>query len=273
MPDRVAAAEATEHSGTAIGLLQKAASADLGTFLRNYRSWKLRVYRAVWCAIEQHWKSERWIRVTDNDGVKQFLQVNGLGLNQWGQPSIVNAVGSLDVDIILDEGPDTTNLMQDAYDVIKDDPTIPWQIKLEFMPMPQSFKQSLMQKLQQQSQQPDPKTQVEQIKAQTAQQTSQSEIQRAQVQAHAEIVNAQQDALARQQDAQREREQHAADMALEAARLQSERQKLQLEMEAARQEHVFKMAELREAHITRQADHAMKRKEIAARPKKKDKAA
>jgi hypothetical protein len=288
MPDRVTAAETGEHSGVAIDRLQKAASADLGTFLRNYKSWKMRVYRAVWSAIQHHWTAERYIRVNaGNDQVTQFLAINRLALNQWGQPTIENMVGSIDVDIVMDEGPDTANLMQDAYEIIKDDPTIPWQIKLEFMPMPATFKQSLMQKLQQSQQQPDPKMQAEQIKAQVAQQKGQVDIQSAQlkaqsdaqkshadlaarqVQAQAEITNAQQDALARQQDAQRAREQHASDMQLEHARLVAERQKIMMEIEQSRQEHVFKMRELAEQHITKRAEHEMRRKEMAARPKAK----
>jgi len=272
MPDRVTAAEQGEHSGVAIDRLQKAASADLGTFLRNYKSWKMRVYRAVWSAIQHTWKSERYIRVNaGNDELVQFLQINALTMDQWGQPAIQNMVGAIDVDVVMDEGPDTANLMQDAYEVIKDDPTIPWQIKLEFMPMPASFKANLMQKLQQQSQQPDPKTQAEQIKAQVAQQKGQAEVQKAQVQSEAEKFNAQQDAMARVQDQQAAREQHASDMRIEMMRVEAEREKIRLQMDQARQQHAFDMAELREQHITRKADHEMKRKEIAARPKQKAK--
>jgi len=273
MPDRVTAAEQGEHSGVAIDRLQKAASADLGTFLRNYKSWKMRVYRAVWSAIQHNWKAERYIRVNSgNDELVQFLQINALTVNEWGQPTIQNMVGSIDVDIVMDEGPDTANLMQDAYEVIKDDPTIPWAVKLEFMPMPASFKQSLLQKIQQQSQQPDPKMQAEQIKAQVAQQKGQADIQKAQVSAEAEKFNAQQDAMARVQDQQQAREQHISDMRIEAMRIEGEREKIHMQIEQARQQHIFDMAELREQHITRKADHEMKRKEIAMRPKQKAKA-
>ena len=207
-----------------------------------------------------------------NDELVQFLQVNALTMNQWGQPTIENMVGSIDVDIVMDEGPDTANLMQDAYEVIKDDPTIPWAVKVELMPLPKSYKDRLMQLIQQQSQQPDPKMQAEQIKAQVAQQKGQAEIQKTQVQAEAEKFNAQQDAMARQQDQQQAREQHAADQRLEIMRAEATRQELQLKIEMARQQHIFDMQELREQHITRQADHEMKRKEIAARPKQKAKA-
>jgi hypothetical protein len=290
MPDRVTAAETGEHSGVAIDRLQKAASADLGTFLRNYKGWKMRVYRAVWSAIQHNWRAERYVRVAGgSQDVVQFFQLNKLTMNQWGQPAIENLVGSIDVDIILDEGPDTANLMQDAYEMIKDDPTIPWSVKLKFMPMPASMKAELEQEIAKQAQQPDPKMAVEQLKAQTQQHKTQSDIQSQQikaqadqqthqmdlqakeVQSRAEIANAQQDALARQQDAQRAREQHVADMRIEAMRAETERQKLVLEMQQARAEHEFKMRELQESHRTSMAQHAAKRKEAAARPKPKAK--
>lgn len=254
-----------QHSGTAINLLQKAGIAEIGTFLRNYRAWKIRVYRAIWNTIQQHWKAERWIRVTDNDGVKQFLAVNQLGMNQWGQPVITNAVGALDVDIILDEGPDTINLMQDAYESIKDDPTVPWQIKLELMPMPNSIKKSIEQKMmqaqQQAAQKPDPKVQGEMIKAQTAQQKGQAEIAKAQVQAHAEVQNAQQDQAQAAVDQQMERERNAAEI-----------ERIRLEMDQRRQDHVFKMAEIAEKNRTMRVQQAQKRK-AAGRPKPNQRAA
>ncbi len=288
MPDRVTAAEQGEHSGVAIDRLQKAASADLGSFLRNYKAWKLRVYRGVWSAIQHHWTAERYIRVNaGNDQLAQFLQVNKLTMNQWGQPTIENMVGAIDVDIVLDEGPDTANLMQDSYELIKDDPTVPFSVKIKFMPMPASMKAEVMQEMAQASQQPDPKMQVEQLKQQSQQAKTQSDIQAQQLkaqsdaqthqldlqakqqQAHAEIVNAQQDALARQQDAQRAREQHVADLQIEHVRAATERQKLLLEMEQASAEHAFKMREMAENHRTSMAQNEAKRKLAAQRPKQK----
>ena len=217
----------------------------------------------------------------------QFLQVNKLTMNQWGQPTIENMVGAIDVDIILDEGPDTANLLQDAYELIKDDPTIPFSVKIKFMPMPASMKAEVMQEMAQAAQQPDPKMQVERLKQQSQQaktqsdiqaqqlksqsdaQTHQMDLQAKQVQSQAEIANAQQDALARQQDAQRAREQHVADLQIEHVRAATERQKLLLEMEQARAEHAFKMRELAENHRTSMAQNEAKRKLAAQKPKQK----
>lgn len=105
-------------SGRAIALLQQAGMAALGPYIISYRSWKIRVYRALWNAIQRHWRAERWVRVTDDEGVAQFVQINGVDIDQYGRPALVNALGSLDVDIILDEGPDSINMMASAYDAL-----------------------------------------------------------------------------------------------------------------------------------------------------------
>ena len=147
---------ADEHSGVAINLLQKAGLAELGSFLRNYRNWKIRTYRSVWSAITTTWQSERWIRVGDDDnGMAQFLQLNGTGVDQYGLPVVVNYLGALDVDIRLDEGPDSVNLMQDAFDLLKQLPpgTLPPPVLIEFMNLPGSMKKRILQMLQQP---PDP---------------------------------------------------------------------------------------------------------------------
>jgi hypothetical protein len=59
------------------------------------------------------------IRVTDDEQVAQFIQINGMGIDpNTGHPTIVNAMGSLDVDIIIDEGPDSINMAADTYDAL-----------------------------------------------------------------------------------------------------------------------------------------------------------
>jgi hypothetical protein len=106
-------------SGRAIQFLQQAGLAELGPFLLAFRNWKLRVYRAVWSAAQRTWTAERWIRVTDDNNVAQFIKLNGVGIDpRTGQPTMVNALGALDVDIILDEGPDVVNLMEDTFDAL-----------------------------------------------------------------------------------------------------------------------------------------------------------
>ena len=138
-------------SGRAIHLLQQAGLADLGPFLQSYRGWKIRVYRALWQAVQHHWDQERWIRVTDDEQMTQFIQLNGWQLDEYGIPQMVNKMGDLDVDIVLDEGPDTINQQADAFDTLEvlasRGAEIPPEILLELSALPVSVKQRLLKKL------------------------------------------------------------------------------------------------------------------------------
>lgn len=156
-----------DSSGRAISLLQQAGVAELGPYLTAYKNWKIRVYRDILNIIQRYWTSERWIRVTDDQNIAQFFQINKLQLNEFGQPIIVNAIGSIDVDIIIDEGPDAINLQADAYMVLQSlGPSFAQEfpeIALELAPLPSSVKKPMLDKIKQkQSQppQPDPKVQA-----------------------------------------------------------------------------------------------------------------
>jgi len=255
-----------DHSGKAINLLQKAGIAEIGSFVLYYKQWKHRVYRAVWNIISREWQNERWIRVSGQDSkIPQFLQLNapqpGM-INQWGQPVIINAIGSLDVDIVLDDGPDTPNLLMEAYEMVKDDPSVPWPIKLMLMPMSQEMKDKIDQMQQQaaQQQKPDPQTQAkiqtEQIKQQGMQAKNQTELAREHMAAQADAAQSQAEVQSRMQD-----------LAIQREKAQAERQKIHLEMVQATQEHAFRMQELREQARTRFEQHAQKRAEARRRPK------
>lgn len=128
-----------QQSGRAISLLQQAGIAELGPYIQGFKGWKVRVYRAVLNAIQRHWTAERYIRVTDDDGLAQFIQINGLQVDPaTGHPNIVNAIGSLDVDVIIDEGPDSINMMADTYDALIAMATsgaqVPPQVLIELSP-------------------------------------------------------------------------------------------------------------------------------------------
>lgn len=139
------------QSGRAIQLLQQAGIAELGPFLLRYRGWKIRVYRAIWNAIQQFWTSERWIRVTDSEGLSQFVQVNGVEVGPLGQQQLVNALGALDVDILIDEGPDNVNAMADAFDTLlalaQNGAQIPPDVIISLSSLPASVKKEIMGKL------------------------------------------------------------------------------------------------------------------------------
>lgn len=154
-----------KQSGRAISLLQQAGIAELGPYIIAYKSWKIRVYRAIWNAIQRHWSSERWIRVTDDQSVSQFIKINGLGIDPaTGMPTIVNAVGSLDVDLILDEGPDSVTMMSDTYDALlalaQSGASVPPQVLIELSPGIDGKTRKRVLDMIQQAQQPGPAQQI-----------------------------------------------------------------------------------------------------------------
>ncbi|KAA0697424.1 hypothetical protein DTW90_18510 [Neorhizobium sp. P12A] len=156
-----------DMSGRAIQLQQQSGIAELGPYTLAFRGWKIRVYRAVWCAVKEHWTSERWIRVTDDQKLAQFFAINQLTIDQrTGQPVISNSIGALDVDIIVDEGPDEINMQADAYDTLtimaRSGQQIPAEVMIELSSLQSSVKQRVLGMLQQakQAQQQDPQKQA-----------------------------------------------------------------------------------------------------------------
>lgn len=158
-------------SGKAIQLLQQAGMAELGPFMIGYRGWKIRVYRAIWAAVRQHWTAERWIRVTDAEGQPQPVEINGINRDEMGQPivdpmtgqpQIANRIGALDVDIIIDEGPDTITMMADALETIQgamaNGTPVPAKAIYELLPVPDSMKKRLIG-ITDQANQPSPEQQ------------------------------------------------------------------------------------------------------------------
>jgi hypothetical protein len=144
-------------SGRAINLLQQAGIAELGPFVINVKYWKLRLYRAIWSAVQRYWTGERWIRVTNDEGVIQAVQVNGVGVDPMTRiPRMVNALGNLDVNFVLDEGPDEVNMMADAYDTLlalaQQGANIPPPVLIELAPLHNSVKRKLLAMVSQ----PDP---------------------------------------------------------------------------------------------------------------------
>jgi hypothetical protein len=149
-------------SGRAIALLQQAGIAELGPGIISNRDWKIRVYRAVWNAIRKHWKAERWIRVTDDEGAARFMGLNVLDMDPMtGSPQLVSVgtdgdvmaqggVDALDVDIILDEGPDTLNVMQDTLETLtmlaQSGQQIPFEIMIMATNLPGSIKKQMLEK-------------------------------------------------------------------------------------------------------------------------------
>lgn len=103
-------------SGRAQALQQQAGIAQLGPYFGRFKAWKLGLYRDIWDDVRQLWSNERTLRVAGPEEM-QFIPVNTLVMTPEG-PRIANAIGELDLDIVLDEGPDTVTLHEDNMQIL-----------------------------------------------------------------------------------------------------------------------------------------------------------
>ena len=226
---------ANGSSGRAIALLQQAGIAELGPYMLNLRAWKMRVYRSLFNSVQKYWTNERWIRVTDAEGQPQFVKINEVVQIDpiTGTPQLRNAVGELDVDIILDEGPDSITLMQDTYDAISQAlPAVApmlspgkaaavMDVLIETSPLPADIKKKFRDAGQNEAQQPDPKTEEAKAKLMLEQQQATARMALEREKAMADLASKQQVA---QLDQQTEREKAALEMQIEREKAQNQMQ-------------------------------------------------
>lgn len=137
-----------QASGRAYAMAQQAGLAELGPFLKNFRMWKLSIYEASWNAAQKYWTAERFIRVTDDQGLAQFMQINGLTIHpETMMPALVNQLGSINVDIVIDEGPNTETVMGDVYDTLmalaQNNVPVPPAVIIETSSLPGEVKKKL----------------------------------------------------------------------------------------------------------------------------------
>lgn len=136
--------EGTDQSGRALLARQQAGLVELAVLFGMQSDWELRVYRQSWMRIQQFWKSEQWVRLTDDQNAVKFTGLNQAvgppvqtpdGQTTYGapqfdpsQPSPLagdtrgksvfgyrNLVAELDVDISVDSQPDVQSLQQEQY--------------------------------------------------------------------------------------------------------------------------------------------------------------
>ena len=155
-------------SGRAILANQQGGQIELEALMDELAFWELRVYRQIWNRIRQYWTAETWVRVTDDERNLRFVGLNhpmtnaeyaerqGMapeefaqsGLDpsapaidpQTGQPMIANNIAELEVDIILDRGPDTITIQQEQFDMLSKVPGIPPDILIEASSLPNKDK-------------------------------------------------------------------------------------------------------------------------------------
>jgi hypothetical protein len=102
------------QSGRAILAQQNAGMTELSPAFERLREWQLSGYKIDWSLVRQFWTQEKIIRVTDDDQSSRFLKINEVRIDPMtGAISLANQVAAIDVDIILEEGPDTVTMKEE----------------------------------------------------------------------------------------------------------------------------------------------------------------
>lgn len=151
-------------SGRAQEVSQAAALAEQAIIFDALRDWSLRVYRSVWNRVRQHWTGPKWVRITDDERNLRWVGLNtpitrgemlvkeaearGMTLTpeqmaqiqadpMMAEPvGVQNEVAALDVDIMVDEGPDSVTVQSEQFEALvqlkQADPTaIPMEMVIE----------------------------------------------------------------------------------------------------------------------------------------------
>lgn len=128
-------------SGRAQEIQQASALSEMAVVFEALKDWSWRVYRSAWCRVRQYWTEEKWIRVTDDESNIRFVGLNHpvtageevQRLQEAGEPippelahmaqvipqhvvRIENPVGEIDVDIIVEDGPDTVTVQAEQFE-------------------------------------------------------------------------------------------------------------------------------------------------------------
>ena len=108
-----------DQSGRAILAQRDSGMTELSPVFERLRDWKLRVYRKIWGRTRQAWTGERYIRVSEDDNAPQYLGLNTVQQDPMtGMIARDNVIAEMDVDIILDEGPDTIVMQEELMQTL-----------------------------------------------------------------------------------------------------------------------------------------------------------
>lgn len=205
-------------SGRSQEMLTQMGLAEKEVTFTALSDWCWRVYRATWNRIRQYWTEERWIRVTDDERNLRWVALNQQVIDpQTGMQSIQNPVGELDVDIILEDGPDSVTIQAEQYQQLvelkKADPSIPTAMVIEASQL--RNKEKLLETMQQGGIPPQVQQQMQEM---------QQQLQQCQQQ----LQQAEQDKGTEKQEAQAIKAQVGADIKVAQSDLARERAEMQL---------------------------------------------
>ena len=144
-PNAAMLGDAEGQSGRAIQAQQQGGMMEMGDLLDTLRRFDVRVYRAIWNRVRQYWTQERWVRVTDNEENVRFVGFNrpmtvqdklmelpeeqrAFQMQRMRPPlgpgdprlmafaGIQNPVAEMDVDIIIEDAPDTVTIQGEQFE-------------------------------------------------------------------------------------------------------------------------------------------------------------
>ena len=270
-------------SGRALLAQRDSGMTEMQPIFERQREWKLRCYRKMWDRVRQAWNAERFIRVTDVSNAIQFVPINSYEMDPMtGQIQAQNVVAEIDVDISLDEGPDTITMNEELMDQFTKlgeaamSPLGMIVLELSNTPKKDELKKMIEEGMQAMQPGPDPalqaKMEAEQMKAQAdqakmqadmemKQQEQQARIAEMQMQAELELqklqIDAQLEAEKAERDSRMKQMEFAANMQMKEAELMAERQRQEFEREKHEAEmaradrmHAQKIDELQESART-----------------------
>ena len=124
-------------SGRAQEIQIQAALAEYSGVFDALKHWSWEVYRHIWYRIRQFWTEERWVRVTDDDRNMRWVGINkavtrGEVMQAQGMPvdpndpamheqvGVQNAIAELDVDVILEDAPDSVTIQSEQFQALVD---------------------------------------------------------------------------------------------------------------------------------------------------------
>lgn len=178
------------------------------------------VFRQIWMRVQQFWTQEKWVRITDSDDKPRFVGLNKQvrvrdelqnfppeAVQAWAYQNqigpddprldsvvrVENDVASMDVDIIIEEVPDTITLQGETFEQLVNLSTsqpgaVPIEILIEAAPnLDRDIKEKLLEHLEQQKQQ---QAQAMQGQQQAMQAQAQAEAQSKQAEAAKDMAQA-----------------------------------------------------------------------------------
>jgi len=143
-PNNALAGKNTEsQSGRAIQAQQQGGAVEIEPGLDGLKQFSRDVYEATWMRVKQFWTGEKWVRITDDernlkwvglnrqitlaDKLKELPPEEAQAMMQQlqlqpGDPrlqevvGVENEVSGLDIDIVIEEGPDISTLQSEQFE-------------------------------------------------------------------------------------------------------------------------------------------------------------